>query len=367
MLPPLPSDSVRATDTHNYSTGLIGLVCNEMRMVECIRMSHHKELLLIGRLRSFLIFCLILMWSAMSAHATDGPLQVRNQYPFLLAMMPPYLETAGLRDELYAGLSHSSVSVVEAEQPWTVLMDLELTEFDVRIKKRTGIATELGIDIPVIRPTGGFLDGPLEQWHDLLKVGDYGRSSLPKNTFLYEVALNNQLVVRGVNDRSGIGDVRVTAKQLVRSHAPLVSLMAGIELPTGDAKSGYGNGSYDAGAAVLADLRFLEYYQGTANFGITVPGDFRGWQTVGLRPFWHAGVSLEAAWWGPFSVVAQTLVQTSPLPETGIRQMDWPAVLLTIGGRYRSAQGSIECSLTEDLDTAGAPDFIATVGYAAGF
>ena len=310
---------------------------------------------------------LIVVCIAPDVHAADGPLQVRNQFPFFLGIMPPYLEPAAPRDEVFAGLSHSSVYVIADRQTWVVNMDLELTEFDLRVKKKIGSRTELGIDVPVLRPSGGFFDRPLDQWHSLLNVGDYGRHARPFNEFLYEITLNDQPVIRGVNDRTGLGDVRLTAKQVLLDNAPLVAVMAGIEVPTGDARAGYGNGSYDASAALLADVRFLKFYHGTVNLGVTVPGDLKGYQTVGLRTFWYGGLSLEAAWWNRFSVIVQTLAQTTPLPKTGIRQTDWPGVLLTIGGRYYGRSGNIEFSLTEDPDTAGAPDFIATIGYARGF
>jgi len=57
----------------------------------------------------------------------------------------------------------------------------------------------------------------------------------------------------------------------------------------------------------------------------------------------------------------------SPFPDTGIRQLDWPGILLTFGGRYAFDRSSIEFSLTEDPDTAGAPDFIANVGWTQKF
>ncbi len=303
----------------------------------------------------------------LGAHPLDGPLQVRNQFPVHLTAMPPYLESAEPRDSAFAGLSHSSVYVIETLQPWVVNLDLEQTEFDLRLKKKVRETTEIGFELPVLRPSGGFFDHSLDEWHSMLGVGDYGRSARPYNAFLYEVTLNNAPVLRGVNDRTGMGDLRITAKQVIRREAPIVSLMAGVEVPTGDAKAGYGNGSYDASASLLADFRFSEKYLGTMNAGVTFPGAYRGYQTVGLRTFWHAGVAFEAAWWDRFSVVLQTLAQTSPLAETGIRQFDWPGVLVTIGGRYYGTKGNMEFSLTEDLDTAGAPDFIASVGYAVRF
>lgn len=297
------------------------------------------------------------------AHAIDGPLQVRNQFPLFLGVMPPYLESAGPRNDISFGLSHSSVYVVEQSPAWTVNMDLELTEFDLRVKRKAGQAFEVGLEIPVIRPAEGFLDGFLEQWHDLLGAGDYGRSERPENEFLYEIMLNGAPVIAGVNGRTGLGDIRLTVKRIMRQAGPAVSVLAGLEVPSGDARTGYGNGRYDASAAILAEQEFAGNSRWTANMGVTVPGDYAGYQTVGLRTFWHGGLGIETAWWSRFSILVQAVAQTSPFPTTGIREVDWPAVLFTFGGRYYAAGGNFEFSLTEDPTTAGAPDFIANVVY----
>ena len=86
-----------------------------------------------------------------------------------------------------------------------------------------------------------------------------------------------------------------------------------------------------------------------------------------VRVLTALGFGVEAAWWESFHAIVQALVQGSPFPDTGIRQVDWPAVLLVMGGRYYFQKSSIEFSLTEDPDTAGTPDFILNVSYAMKF
>jgi hypothetical protein len=58
------------------------------------------------------------------------------------------------------------------------------------------------------------------------------------------------------------------------------------------------------------------------------------------------------------------MVQSSPYPETGIRQVDSLSILLILGGRYYFDRSALEFSLTEDPNTAGAPDFTLNVAYA---
>lgn len=313
------------------------------------------------------LIVLIVLVPIAAAGSFDGPLQVRNQFPIFLPLDPPFLESAAVRDQAAVALTHSSVYVTQVKAPWTVNMDLELTELAVRLKKTFGARTELGLDVPVLRPTDGFLDRPLESFHDALGTGDYGRHERPYNTFLYELLYQGSPVIKPVSDQAGIGDVRLTIKRVVTDGAPLVSLMANVELPTGDAKAGYGNGSLDAAFAVLVDLDLGKTYRGYGNAGVVVPGDLKGYQTVSMRTYAYAGFGVEAAWWDHFSVIVQTLIAGSPYPETGIRQVDWPGVLLAFGGRYSFDASSIEFSLTEDPDTAGAPDFMLNVGYSMSF
>jgi len=291
----------------------------------------------------------------------DGPLQVRNQLPLFLSINPPFLESAAVQDSMSVRLTHSSVYMTTHAPSWTVNMDLELTELAVRIKKKVGDRSEIGLDVPVLRPTGGFFDRPLADFHKTLGTRDYDRHKRPNNAFLYEVLFEGRPVIQPVNDRAGIGDARITFKQVVFDDASLVSILADIELPTGDAKTGYGNGSLDAALAVLVDRKLTEKCRAYGNIGIIFPGDLKGYETIPLRNAVYGGFGAEAAWREHFSIIVQTLVQTSPYPKTGIRQVDWPGVLLTFGGRYSSGSGSIELSLTEDPDTAGAPDFMVNV------
>ncbi|MEK6742209.1 MAG: DUF3187 family protein [Nitrospirota bacterium] len=302
--------------------------------------------------------CLLLPGTGFSF---DGPLQARNQFPLFLPLALPFLESAAARDSASVSVNHSSVYVTEYSPNWTVNMDLELTELAVRLKKRIGDRTEIGLDVPFLRFTEGFLDRPLEGYHDVLRAKDYGRHERPHNEFLYELTRNGLPIIKAESDTSGIGDTRLTLKREVTRGFPLVSVMGSLEFPTGDAKAGYGNGSYDGSLAVLVDIDFGKTYRGYGNAGAVFPGALKGYQTVPMRTYYYGGFGIEAAWWDHFSIIVQTLVASSPYPNTGIRQVDWPGMLLTFGGRYSCGPGSFEFSLSEDPDTAGAPDFILNV------
>lgn len=291
----------------------------------------------------------------------DGPLQVRNQFPIFIPLAPPFFESAAVRDSAAVLLTYSSVYVTQHSAAWTINMDLELTELAIRLKKKLNNRLEVGLDVPFLRPTEGFLDHFLADLHSALGTGDYGRHERPYNAFLYEVLYQGRPVILPEADKAGIGDMRLTLKKEITNGFPLVSVMGSLEVPTGDAKSGYGNGSYDGSLAVLVDIDLGKTYRGHGNAGVVFPGALKGYETVPMRTYYYAGFGIEAAWWERFSAIVQTMVASSPYPNTGIRQVDWPGILLTFGGRYSFGSSSLEFSLTEDPDTAGAPDFIINV------
>ena len=97
---------------------------------------------LIMNSRYWCALALLLFACALPAWPFEGPLQVRHQFPILVPLDPPYLESAAVRDAVAVSLSHSSVYVTQTSAAWTVNMDLELTELMVRLKKTFPLSHE---------------------------------------------------------------------------------------------------------------------------------------------------------------------------------------------------------------------------------
>ena len=289
-------------------------------------------------------------------YAFDGPLQVKNQFPLFMYGNVPYLETASIETSFAAIFSYSSVYLIKNSSEWSAGLDMEIAELSLRFRKSFGDFIEFGVDLPIVSFTSGFMDGLLNSYHDTFGFPDYGRSRRPDNTFLYEVRRNGYLVVRGENGRIGLGDMKFSVKTTAVKGDPAISMRGDFEFPTGDAESGYGNGSFDAGISLLIDKTLSEKVKTYINLGFVLPGDFRGYERVDLEEFIHAGAALEAMGRKDISIIGQVFIQGSPFPKTGITQVDRTAVLLSIGGRYYSGNNSLQFSLTEDLNTAGAPD-----------
>ncbi len=313
--------------------------------------------------KSLVLIILFFIYPLPTVSSFEGPLQIRNLYPIFLHANQPYLEKATIESSMSYSLSHSSTYTVQESDNWIIHLDVEITELNFRYKRMIKDLFEFDMDIPVLVLGAGFLDGFLEDYHDTFGFSDYGRSERPKNEFLYAVRKDGELIIQG---KSGVrfGDIRLAAKKpLILSDSFSLSVKGDVEIPISDAKKGYSNGSIDAGVSVLIDKGITDKVMSYWNFGAVFPGDVRGHEKIDVDNFIYGGAAVEAAVGKSFSILAQLQGQSSIYPSTSISEVDTNALLFAFGGRYQMKKRSLGLSLTEDLNTSGAPDFILNFTY----
>jgi len=312
-------------------------------------------------------------------HSFSGPLQVKNQFPIFIHANQPYLEKAIPETSFSASLSHSSIFTVQNSGEWVMDMDMEITELNLRYKHNIKSIGEVGIDLPFIVFGNGFMDGFLNFYHELIGIPDpYGRSGRPKNDFLYEIrhgeytdllaergsgVQGNTAVVLGKTG-TGIGDIRLTLKRpVIVSENYTLSIKGDIELPTGDAKEGYGNGSTDVGVYILYDRLLTDKIMSYWNIGAVFPGDVKGYLNIDLNNFIYGGTAIEIKKFQRWALLFQLQAQSPIYPETDLLAIDRTAFLLAFGCRYNTGSNSIEFSIAEDLSASGVPDITANISY----
>ncbi len=306
---------------------------------------------------------LLLIMPVSTAISFEGPLQVKNQYPIFLHADQQYLEKAAMENSMSYSLSHSSTYTVQQSGEWTINLDMEITEINFRYRRIIKDLFEFNLDLPIIILGGGFMDGFLEDYHDTFGFSDYGRSERPHNDFLYEVKRNGNTIIDG---KSGIniGDIRLAVKKpLLSSDNFTLSLRGDVEIPVSSAKEGYSNGSFDAGVSVLLDKRITDRIMTHFNLGYVFPGDVKGHERLDIKNFVHGGAAIDAVLSENWNFIIQVQGQSAIYPETDLRAVDRDAWLIAVGGRYQTETGTLEFSLTEDLSTAGAADFIINLTY----
>lgn len=298
-----------------------------------------------------------------AAFSFEGPLQINNLYPIFLHADQPYLEKADIENSMSYSLSHSSTYTVEESREWIVNLDMEITELNFRYKRIIKNLFEFDMDIPVLIFSKGFMDGFLEDYHDAFNFPDYGRSKRPDNDFLYEIRRDGKLIIEGKSGAK-LGDIRLGVKKpLMSSDDYQLSVRGDIEIPVSNAREGYSNGNIDTGISLLYDKSISESTVTYWNLGAVFPGDVRGHETVDLKNFVYGGLAVEKMLWEKLSFLIQLQGQSDIYPDTGIKAVDGRAYLIAIGGRYYGGGKSFELSLTEDLNTTGAPDFILNLTY----
>jgi hypothetical protein len=294
-----------------------------------------------------------------------GPMEIKNQFPLFQHLNMPVLESAAIQDAFSAQFSYSSIFYLRDSPHWSVHLDMEWAELNLKYKKAVSDSLEISVEWPILSFNSGFMDNGLDWYHTTFGFGDYGRRTRPANQFLYQVKKDNHLVIEGENGKVGFGDLRFSAKKVLMKMdgQPFLSLKAAVELPTGDPDTGFGNGSLDLGLLVQVEKKLTEYLQATGNLGLVIPGHLKAQTTIELNNYWFGGIGLEAKPWKRLSVLGQISAQTSPFSETGLGFIDNPALLISFGGRYYRDRSYFELSLTEDQNTSGAPDFILSFSF----
>ncbi len=310
-----------------------------------------------------LALSLLPLFGPLCAIAFEGPLRAPNLFPLYFPFNPPALEDASLGNSFSASVSHGNVFMEGDSSSWSATLDMEITVLDLRYRRTVADWLEIGAELPVIRFSRGFLDGPLSDFHDLINAGNYGRKNRPLNSFLYEVRRGGRVVIRGEEGAAGIGDARLSAKVPLVSGMITASLFGTVEFPTGNPKTGFGSGSPDAGISILAEAAPLDCCSVFANAGAVFPGDLRAYERVEAHTYGYAGLGVEARIFSRFSLIGQTIAQTSPLPKTGIHSIDRVAISASFGGRFRKGNDLYGLFLGEDLNTNGAPDVVVSFSY----
>ncbi len=226
-----------------------------------------------------------------------------------------------------------------------------------------GAGWEVGVELPFAHTSGGFLDSFVNDWHEFFGLPDQGRSEAPQDEFGIS-AVNDGTAAWGV-EPSGFQllDVPITAAWNVlpiTERRPYgVALRGAIELPTGDASRGYGDGGVDWALGAATELRV-----GDASF--TLNGQYAwastptGARDAGLEfaNVWSFGAGVELLLNDTWSALVQTEYESSTLRNLGFpRAADdqwllWTGLRARLGDRWR-----IEGGIGEDLSAFIAPDF----------
>ncbi len=312
----------------------------------------------------FRSLCLLL---CMPSTAVSDPLYVKNLSPYAATLGFPNLQSGQPLGKDQTKLSlHGQVANTSTDDTTTtesVLLDGETHRVAARYQRGIGKEWQVTLEVPWVRHSGGFLDKPIEQWHDFWGLPNGNRDELPRNQLLYAYD-SPGFDYRYQDSQSGLGDTQISVQRsLYSKNRIFLSLHAGVELPTGneDKLSGNGKADYFFGlnASGLHDEAKLNWH---TQLGYLRAGELDSLAPIQKRDLWYASAGLVCKAWPSVHLKAQLDSHAAPF-DSQLPQLGDHAVLLSLGAGFQiGEQLQLEVSFYEDIAVDTAPDFTVQAG-----
>lgn len=327
-----------------------------------------------------LLFVLFVLSSAPAAGLEIEPFRTANQNPLVHGyglpaertsqLLPSGTWTAVVTQDVASIYSSSSS---DTEQ---LLLDGEQYRWALTGKYALSDRLELGLELPVIHQSGGFLDSMIIDWHNLWGLPQGGRDSAQNNRLTYRYSKDGSQRLNVTDTSTGVGDISLLAAyRLFDQHQDrdhdAVAIRAQLKLPTGNSDSLHGTGSTDLALFLTgATNRATEWgtlgVYGSAGGMFSSDGDLLSEQRENLIGFGSAGIGWSPTSWIAFK--AQLDLNTAFYRDSSLDELSKTALMLTLGGTLQLADNYLlDIGLSEDLTVAAAPDVTFHLGLSARF
>jgi Protein of unknown function (DUF3187) len=301
---------------------------------------------------------------ATSGHA--DPILTRNQHPLatlyglplpLAARLPaPATGRAG------GSINWSSFATTDTTDRRSYTLDGEVFELRLQAEHALGERFAVHGELAWRQLSGGSLDSLVESWHELFGLPNGARNRLPQDALLIEYRSSESTFLRVDDAASGFADLPLSlGYQLTASERDAVATWLTVKLPTGKAEDLTGSGAVDVALSLSGERELSDRWQlfGQANVAWLGNGDVLADLQQEFAGSLLAGTTWKA--WRSLELTAQLEANTAVM-DTGT-DFDGDAVVLTLGGRYRTNSGWVcDFGFSEDLLIDASPDIVFLLG-----
>ncbi|HET6418882.1 MAG TPA: DUF3187 family protein [Geobacteraceae bacterium] len=302
------------------------------------------------------------------------PFYTYNQSPLIQIHGLPAIDNAALvpvgRLGTLLSVDAANNFSVDSNASESVTLDGETYRFT--LAGRYGIANgfEVGVDIPYVVHSGGFMDGFIQDYHHFFGFPNGGRESVPNGRLLYQYSSSYNDGVSLSDSTSGLGDIRLTgAMQLYRQDGETpraVALRASLKLPTGNSHRLLGSGSTDFSLWLDASedykLPCLGHLTGFGAIGGMVMGDG---DVLERQQRTAAGFASLGFGWSPidwFALKLQANAHTPIYQDSSLREVNESSIQLVSGGTFAFTKNtSLDLGISEDVIVETSPDVVFTL------
>jgi len=200
----------------------------------------------------------VLLWVSVAPAkaASLEPFHTQNLSPFSALLGVPRWESIAAHGEAWRlrvdmdVANHLAASSAGSE---TVILDGETVRTTLAVRRRVGANWVVGLNLPYVRHSGGFLDNAIESWHDTFGLPNGGRELRPQDLLQFDYSSSGVLLQGLTQDQTGLGDVSLTAARVLGEGG--LELHARVKLPTGDVERFTGSGGTDIGFSLVQQRR----------------------------------------------------------------------------------------------------------------
>jgi len=306
--------------------------------------------------------------SVAEANPLTEPMRARNlSPPIAIFGMPSWdggLDAQSESRFMVVGTAASHFRFSEAGTE-SLILDGETWRVDFVYERQLGGDWSVGVELPLVRMSGGFLDDVIDAWHSFFNLPDGKRNTRPEDELQLYYDDDPGVSFFRSEPGSGFGDVMLHAtRRLGKAGDWRVKLS--LKLPTGETELLAGSGAPDAAVTVMhrrsTTLRSqpVGWFWGAGVLRLGQPDAFparnRDWIALGMvgaswQPFPNLGFKLQ--------LDAHSAFYDSELEELGK-----PAVQGTMGGWWSLDERRVlNVAVVEDLIVHAAPDVSLQLGF----
>jgi hypothetical protein len=319
----------------------------------------------------FLLVTIMVSLGSERLHALEiTPFNTKNESPLVQIYGIPPAGNALLlpsgRREIQIALNHASNYVSDTSDRESIILDGETTRVTLGGKYGLSDNVELGVEIPYISHSGGFLDGFIINYHDFFGFPQGGRDQAARDRLLYRYSRDGVEKLKIDSSGNGPGDISLSAGlQLYRStdeYPRAVALRTTIKFPTGNSSPLFGSGSTDLSVALAASddyglTRGHATLFGGAGLMVMTRGSVLPDQQRNYVGFGTIGMG-----WNPLSWLALKVQMDAHTPlyrDSDLKPLAANAVQLVIGGALAlTDRTSLDIGVSEDVATTTSPDVV---------
>ena len=218
-------------------------------------------------------FTFLLIFSLSLLGDPYAPLNFPSYNPFTLKFIHFDNKTLGNYREtnhLSISVENSSFAVKEKINNDQLTLDGEIAKVSINYFRKVSDNLTLNVSLPIYSFNKGFLDNPIEQWHDLFGLSDGSRVDLPKSQLNFEV-LSDSNKERIHDSNIGIGDIQISTKlNFYSKNRSDLYLITSLEIPTGSIKKYFGNDEFDGLIALNLKNHLKDNLVINSVFGVSI-------------------------------------------------------------------------------------------------